>query len=173
MQQLSPTGLPHTPGEGQGELKQSPKGSWAAMLARRTAQQNPFYSYSRSAQAAFSISFCALRAGVCPRCFLQPEDVVNSLFGPLTAAVCLSPLAANRACCALGIGQNRNKPSKSEGNKLLYGHLHFTCLKQTHLEAESRQFQGRKDAGCFSSTLYFPFLQGIHHITRKKGVIQT
>lgn len=183
----APQGSPHTPGgrEGQGELKHFPNRSWAALLARGTAQQNPFYSSSRNAQAAFPISLHGLRAGVCPPCFLQPKNVVISPSGSLTGAACLSPLTANRVCCALGIGQNintRNKPSKSEGNKLLYGCLHFTnqwsyCLSSETLQTDPLRTriqaipksQGRKDAGCFSSTLCFPLLRGIPHITRKKS----
>lgn len=81
---------------------------------------------------------------------------MNSLFGYLTGAVCLSPLTVNRTCCALGISQhintkNRNKPSETEGHRLLSRCQHFTikiiasALIQTNLETrESRQFH--KDA---------------------------
>lgn len=111
---------------------------------------------------------------------------MSSLLGSLAGAVCLSLLAANRVCCAEVSAQGTEiNPPKLRGTNGFRGAYtapssELNCLSSgtpkpdpsgTRIQAIPKG-QGRKDAGCFSPTLYFPLLQGIHHITRKK-VIRT
>lgn len=144
-------------GRAGGNWNTSPNRSQALLgsNARSKEQHSKIIFIARAGmlKQAFLFLFMSWGSGLVLFASCSQRILWTAFFGYLTSAICLSPLTVNCTCCALGISQrintkNRNKPSKTEGRRLLTFHWLLKLLpplrkdpKQTHLETRrSRQF---------------------------------